>query len=67
MDISLSDHEKQNVESPCINVCVLGEDNICAGCFRTLSEIADWGYASNEHRRQVVTNSRHRKEKANGD
>lgn len=67
MDISLSVYEKLNVESPCINVCVPGEDYICAGCFRTLSEIADWGYASNEQRRQVVSNSRHRKEKANGD
>ena len=67
MDISLSDHEKLTVASPCINVCVLGGDNICTGCFRTLSEIADWGYASNDQRRQIVINSSHRKEKATGD
>ncbi|MGD0501139.1 MAG: DUF1289 domain-containing protein [Steroidobacteraceae bacterium] len=28
--------------SPCINVCVLDADGFCAGCYRTIGEIAGW-------------------------
>lgn len=28
--------------SPCIKVCVLNENDICTGCFRTLEEIKLW-------------------------
>jgi predicted Fe-S protein YdhL (DUF1289 family) len=31
-----------NVNSPCINVCRLDKNNFCIGCFRTISEIANW-------------------------
>jgi predicted Fe-S protein YdhL (DUF1289 family) len=36
-----------DVPSPCINVCRMDERTaLCAGCFRTLDEIACWsGYA----------------------
>jgi hypothetical protein len=32
--------------SPCINVCVLDADGYCAGCYRTIGEIAGWGSLS---------------------
>jgi predicted Fe-S protein YdhL (DUF1289 family) len=32
--------------SPCINVCVLDDRNVCQGCLRTIDEIADWGRMS---------------------
>jgi uncharacterized protein len=28
--------------SPCINVCNLGPNGCCRGCYRTLEEIAQW-------------------------
>jgi uncharacterized protein len=28
--------------SPCINVCNIGSHGWCAGCYRTLNEIAGW-------------------------
>lgn len=28
--------------SPCINICTLDEHDCCAGCLRTLDEIAAW-------------------------
>ena len=28
--------------SPCINVCHLGPSGWCAGCYRTIEEIAGW-------------------------
>jgi predicted Fe-S protein YdhL (DUF1289 family) len=36
-----------DVPSPCINVCRMDErSGLCAGCFRTIDEIACWsGYA----------------------
>jgi predicted Fe-S protein YdhL (DUF1289 family) len=49
------------VESPCINVCELGEDNICCGCFRSLDEIASWGFASNQDRKNIVACAMDRK------
>lgn len=28
--------------SPCIRVCCLDDNEVCLGCFRTLSEITGW-------------------------
>jgi monothiol glutaredoxin len=35
-------------QSPCIKVCVLVAGNRCAGCLRTIDEIAAWGSMSAE-------------------
>jgi predicted Fe-S protein YdhL (DUF1289 family) len=29
-------------QSPCINICSLGPQGWCLGCYRTLDEIAGW-------------------------
>ncbi|MEO8738548.1 MAG: DUF1289 domain-containing protein [Casimicrobiaceae bacterium] len=43
------------VASPCISVCVMDPaSGLCAGCYRTLDEIADWSNLSNEGRRVVI-------------
>ena len=42
------------VKSPCVNICQLGEDNICIGCYRTLGEIGDWRFANSDQREQIV-------------
>jgi predicted Fe-S protein YdhL (DUF1289 family) len=42
------------VESPCIRLCTLDDDDVCLGCFRSLAEICAWGTASNDQRRQVL-------------
>lgn len=39
--------------SPCINVCKM-EDGLCAGCFRTLDEIARWAGASDADKRLIL-------------
>lgn len=34
---------RDEVESPCIRVCVIHEDSgLCMGCYRTRHEIAGW-------------------------
>lgn len=42
------------VLTPCIGVCMLGEDGLCDGCFRSGDEIARWSRMSDEARRQLM-------------
>jgi predicted Fe-S protein YdhL (DUF1289 family) len=43
------------VPSPCISICVIDEPTgLCAGCYRTLDEIAGWIDLSAPERRAVV-------------
>ncbi|MCF8177605.1 MAG: DUF1289 domain-containing protein [Sulfuritalea sp.] len=41
------------------------EKDLCAGCFRTIDEIARWSTASDEEKRQVVTSAAQRARKRN--
>ncbi len=34
--------ESRRPMSPCLNICTLGDDNVCLGCFRSLEEIVGW-------------------------
>jgi uncharacterized protein len=41
--------------SPCISVCeMMPEAGLCAGCFRTLDEIAAWGSLDAAEKRAVL-------------
>lgn len=42
------------VESPCISVCVLDEDEMCQGCYRTLEEIGQWGNCDDAGKQRIV-------------
>jgi predicted Fe-S protein YdhL (DUF1289 family) len=55
------------VPSPCINICVLGLDKICAGCYRSLEEISAWSFANNEERLQIIASARVREIEMNND
>ena len=42
------------VPSPCLSVCRMEtHSELCAGCFRTLDEIAAWGQLSDVDKREV--------------
>jgi len=42
------------VPSPCIDVCRIdAASGLCAGCLRTLDEIATWGGLDDAHKRLV--------------
>ena len=56
---------EEEVQSPCINFCELSNDNTCNGCYRTLEEIGAWSFASDEERRQIVSNAKKRQAIAN--
>ena len=46
------------VASPCNDICRLDTQQVCVGCGRTLQEIAEWGAAGDERRRQIVAAAR---------
>ena len=49
------------VKSPCINICELGTDNICNGCFRSLEDITFWDHANSEQRIKIIADAKLRK------
>jgi uncharacterized protein len=43
------------LETPCVNICLLdNETGICAGCGRTIEEIARWATMSDRERRAIM-------------
>jgi predicted Fe-S protein YdhL (DUF1289 family) len=56
------------IQSPCIGVCEYGKnteevfERVCRGCGRTAKEIEEWYYAINERKREIIEESRKRKE-----
>ena len=44
-----------NFESPCINNCKLNEiTKICEGCGRTIKEIVEWTFLTDEERKGIM-------------
>ncbi len=52
-----------DMKSPCVRNCCLNENNICMGCFRTISEIIDWSQADTEKRKTILHMARQREKK----
>jgi uncharacterized protein len=53
--VSAEPGEAANVASPCVSVCMIdAPTGLCAGCFRTLDEIASWIDLSAEERRALL-------------
>ena len=48
-------------ESPCISVCLLDEQEICQGCFRSASEIADWLMVGAQEKREILARAEERR------
>lgn len=54
--------------SPCTKVCRLLEGtDVCAGCYRTLREIAAWTALTDEAQRAVIAATRERRRAREGD
>jgi predicted Fe-S protein YdhL (DUF1289 family) len=45
----------ERIETPCVNVCRIGKDRLCEGCFRTIDEIANWRAMTPAQREAVMT------------
>ena len=46
-----------SLSSPCIRQCCLNDNDICLGCFRSLTEIIGWTEANDDERRQILNNT----------
>lgn len=51
----LAQADARHVASPCISVCRMDPvSGLCAGCYRTLDEIAGWSEFSDEVKRALI-------------
>ena len=53
------------VKSPCISICVLNEEDICKGCYRSAREITDWNTLDNSQKRAVIKDTQARFKRLN--
>ncbi len=52
--MSAPEQAAPRVGSPCVSICLLDEQNVCTGCFRTADEITDWSALDDDARRAVI-------------
>ena len=46
---------RDEIDSPCVQICVIHpREGICAGCYRTLDEIAAWSRMAPDARRTLM-------------
>jgi len=50
--------------SPCVGRCSLNTDNVCLGCFRSLTEITDWAQANTSTKQVILDNAELRRQKS---
>jgi len=50
----MSSTPSHRIESPCIRLCTLDNDDICVGCFRSIDEIKLWHGADDQTRNQIL-------------
>lgn len=48
-------------QSPCISICVLDDDDICQGCYRSADEITNWFMASADEKRAILARAEERR------
>ncbi|MFK7976618.1 MAG: DUF1289 domain-containing protein [Halioglobus sp.] len=53
---------KAEPQSPCVSICVLDDDDVCQGCFRTAAEITDWFMSSADEKRSIIARSNERRD-----
>lgn len=47
--------KREEVESPCVKVCVIHEESgLCLGCYRSLEEIAAWSSLPQQQRQAIM-------------
>jgi predicted Fe-S protein YdhL (DUF1289 family) len=54
---------QDNIASPCIRNCCLNEEDICLGCFRSITEIINWTQVDEKTRWRFLKNAQDRQAK----
>jgi len=55
----------EEIASPCIRHCCLNKEDICIGCFRSLTEILHWQKVSDAQKKQILLSAQQRQSKYN--
>ncbi|ETI62445.1 DUF1289 domain-containing protein [Marinomonas profundimaris] len=55
---------RPQVKSPCVNLCLLNDDDVCVGCYRTGKEISLWGSMNKASQLAVMKKIRERESKS---
>jgi predicted Fe-S protein YdhL (DUF1289 family) len=55
---------EEEPQSPCISVCLLDDQDICVGCYRSAEEVTDWFMADAEGKREILARASQRREAA---
>ncbi|HUH37126.1 MAG TPA: DUF1289 domain-containing protein [Spongiibacteraceae bacterium] len=55
---------EDDVASPCISICALDEQDVCAGCWRDINEISGWHAYSAAQKREVLRLAEQRRREA---
>jgi predicted Fe-S protein YdhL (DUF1289 family) len=58
-------NEDRIVASPCMSICALNSADVCKGCYRSASEITQWGVLSNVQKREIIVKAYEREKKVN--
>ncbi|UTW45304.1 DUF1289 domain-containing protein [bacterium SCSIO 12696] len=58
-------NDEKPINSPCISICALDDDDVCVGCYRTADEIRGWMAMDNVERKEVLKKSMLRSRQAN--
>ena len=61
--MSTNSESDQVIKSPCIRHCCLDGDDVCVGCYRTITEIMDWQKSTQSEKLDILANCSIRKQK----
>ena len=50
----MNDDRSNRVESPCVRLCTLDDEDICLGCHRHIDEICAWAGAGDGERERIL-------------
>ncbi|MGJ8581816.1 MAG: DUF1289 domain-containing protein [Psychromonas sp.] len=51
------------IASPCVGRCCLDVDNVCVGCYRSMSEITEWSQATASTKKMIIDTAELRRKK----
>ncbi|MEG3756093.1 DUF1289 domain-containing protein [Psychromonas arctica] len=51
------------IASPCAGRCCLDVDNVCVGCYRSMSEITEWSQATESTKKMIIDTAELRRKK----
>jgi len=48
------------IQSPCMKICIRDSNDVCFGCRRTGEEVGNWTRYTNEEKKAIIAKTHHR-------